>query len=111
MRHRGGLDPRVDAELAKDVRDVDARGLAADEQRVRDLLVAPAAGDELEDLGLARGEPERGPGIRGDRCRRGPWRSAKVEAPEARQAFELLAQRYRTEPDCDLERGPSGGLG
>src|SRR5438876_2750713 len=55
----GRLDPRVDAQLAEDVRHMDARRLRADEQGFPDLAVRPAARDESQDLGLAIREPER----------------------------------------------------
>ena len=45
-------------ELAEDVRDVDAGGLDADHELARDLAVGVAAGDERQDLGLARRQAE-----------------------------------------------------
>src|SRR5262245_8688271 len=53
-----------DAELGQDIEDVDAGGLGADEQGAADLAVALAGGDQRENLGLARGQPDR---------RRGGW--------------------------------------
>ena len=55
---RRRLDPVVHAELVEDVGDVDARGLRADEQRLGDLGVRAARGDELEDLPLAGRQAE-----------------------------------------------------
>jgi hypothetical protein len=42
---RSGLDPAGDAELGKQVGDVDAGGLGADEQRLGDLAVAASGRD------------------------------------------------------------------
>ena len=58
VRDRGRLAPVRRTELAKDVRDVDARRLDADDERLGDLAIGVAAGDEREDLRLARCEPE-----------------------------------------------------
>ncbi len=58
MGDRGRLGPIGGAELVEDVRGVDARRLAADEQRVGDLLVRPARRDEAKDLQFAFGQPE-----------------------------------------------------
>src|SRR5436190_1612432 len=58
MRDGRGLDPRVHPELSQDVRNVDARGLPADEQAIRDLLVCPAAGHQPEHLFFAWREAE-----------------------------------------------------
>src|SRR4051812_30816230 len=52
-RDGGSLDPARHAELSKDVPDVDAHGLLADEQAVADLPVRPALRDEREDLELS----------------------------------------------------------
>ena len=57
-RDRRGLDAVVHAELVEDVGDVDARGLRADEQRLGDLGVRAARGDQLEDLPLAGPQAE-----------------------------------------------------
>ena len=46
------------AELVQDVRDVDACRLGADDERRGDLAVGVAAGDEIQNLGLACGETE-----------------------------------------------------
>jgi hypothetical protein len=53
VRDGGGLAPGGDLELPQDVRDVHARGLVADEQRLRDLAVAVAGGDQREDFLLS----------------------------------------------------------
>ena len=50
---RGRLEPVRRAELAQDVRDVDAGRLDADDERRGDLAVRVAAGDEGQDLRLA----------------------------------------------------------
>ena len=58
MANREGdrLELRVHAELAQDVANVRLHGLRADEQRLRDVLVAPSARQHVEDLALALGE-------------------------------------------------------
>ena len=55
---RGGLEPVGRPEFAQDVRDVDADGLDADDERRGDLAVGVAAGEEVQDLRLARGQAE-----------------------------------------------------
>jgi hypothetical protein len=52
------VDPVPGVELSQDVRDVHARGLPADEQRLRDLAVGAAAREVIQDLHLARREAE-----------------------------------------------------
>src|SRR5690348_6082853 len=59
---RGGLEPVGCPEFAQDVRDVDADGLDADDERRGDLAVGVAAGEEVQDLRLARGQAEDFPG-------------------------------------------------
>lgn len=59
VRDRGRLDAGGDVELLEDVRDVDAGGLDADHECAGDLAVRIAAGDERQDLGLARRQPYR----------------------------------------------------
>src|SRR6201989_2241808 len=54
MGDRGRLDAATGLALRPDVRDVDAGGLAADEERVADLAVRPARREEAQDLHLAR---------------------------------------------------------
>ena len=58
VRDGGRLEPVRRAELAQDVRDVDARRLDADDERRGDLAVGVAAGDEGQDLRLARRQAE-----------------------------------------------------
>jgi deazaflavin-dependent oxidoreductase (nitroreductase family) len=53
LGNRGGFDAAADAELAQDVRDVDARRLLRHEQLGTDLAVGSPGGDEGEDLGLS----------------------------------------------------------
>ena len=53
------FDTRTRAELGQDVADVDARGLAADVERVRYLLVGAALGNESDYLRLARRKASR----------------------------------------------------
>src|SRR5215218_4248118 len=61
---RRRLDPAADLELAEDARDVDARRLPRDEERLADLTVSVPLGKELEHIELAVGEAEAilGPG-------------------------------------------------
>ena len=58
VRDGGRLQPVRRAELAQDVRDVDAGRPDADHQGRRDLAVGVAAGDQGQDLRLARREAE-----------------------------------------------------
>jgi pimeloyl-ACP methyl ester carboxylesterase len=58
VRDRRRLAPVRHAELPEDVGDVDARRLDADHECLRDLPILVAAGDQREDLCLARREPE-----------------------------------------------------
>ena len=70
MGDRGRFNATGDPQLGQDTRDVDAGGLGGDEQRLADLPVGPALGDQGEHLGLAFREAERG-GWRGRLRRRG----------------------------------------
>src|SRR5262245_2717760 len=51
-----GLDPVAEAELLEDVGDVGLDGCLADEELLPDLVVGQAAGDEPQNIPLARGE-------------------------------------------------------
>lgn len=53
----GQLGPRANAELPKDVPQVELDCLRRHEQGGGDLLVPQALGDELGDLELGRGQP------------------------------------------------------
>src|SRR5919198_2623551 len=53
------LHARADPELGQDPRYVHAGGLLGHEQRLADLAVRAAVGDQLEDGALALGEAER----------------------------------------------------
>jgi hypothetical protein len=64
VRDGGGLDPAADAQLGQDVGHVDARGLCADVQRLRDLGIGPARREQLQDFALPVGEPEPGEFVR-----------------------------------------------
>ena len=55
---RGGLRAASRPELAQDVRDVDARRLFADEERLRDLPVGSPRRHELQNLAFPRGQPK-----------------------------------------------------
>ena len=54
---RGRLTPGRDAELPEDVRDVDACGLAGDEELASDLAVRTTVGDQDQHLALTAGKP------------------------------------------------------
>src|SRR3954469_23897118 len=58
VRTGGCLAAIADRELVQDPRNVDACSLAAHVETLTDLAVRVALGDELEDLELARGQPE-----------------------------------------------------
>jgi len=60
MRGRGRGRAVGYGELGQDVRDVDAHGLLADEERTGDLAVRAAVAEQLEHFLLAAGEAERG---------------------------------------------------
>jgi hypothetical protein len=55
---RWAIDPAGDAELGEDVGDVYAGGLGPDEQRLGDLAVAAAVGDQGKRLPVPRGQAE-----------------------------------------------------
>src|SRR5689334_3576626 len=59
VREGSRLASAAHTQLADDVRDVDARGLGADEQLVGDLGVGAPGGHKPEDLELAVGQAER----------------------------------------------------
>ena len=109
MRHGRRLHAVLDTELAQDVRDVDARGLAGDEQGVRDLLVGAAGRDEADDLAFAFGQARR--------CRPGPPTSGRAAASSIRawRASCSMSRRNgaapsRTAAACASRRAV-GGLG
>jgi hypothetical protein len=56
LRDGGGVDSAADPEFAKDVRDMDARGLLGNEECLADLSVCLAGGNAGQDFGLAGGE-------------------------------------------------------
>src|SRR4051794_35377774 len=91
----GRFDPIIDTELPEDVRDVDARSLAGDEQRVGDLLVRAARGEETEDLQLSLGQPRAAAGARlGRGCRNlNDARGIDVETGVSRKPSDLLRER------------------
>src|SRR5689334_13143657 len=55
-RAHDGLGPGADVELGEDVGDMVAEGLGAHAELTGDLAVVEAAGHQVEDLNLARGE-------------------------------------------------------
>ena len=91
----GGLAAAGHAELGQDVGDVDAGGPGADEQRLGDLGVRAAVGDQGEHLAFAGGQLVRvgrlcGRGLRG--CRLGQV------AIRARRASPSSSRRRGTAP-------------
>src|SRR5450830_537264 len=116
VRDRDGLGPPRGAQLGQDVRDVDAHGLAADEQPLTDLPVRQALSHEREDLRLPTrqrvdgGRPDAGqvePAASGERDdrrgqgagahgRRGVERDLCVRGREV--AVAGLEQRLRPPP-------------
>ena len=122
MGHGGGLHPVRHPELAQDVRHVDARRLARDEQRVGDLLVRPAGGHEWDDLAFSIGETDRVGRGRGlgrrphpGRCERGaPAARSPVEGAPRRVAppsRSPLVARSRPPGDPHRPRGSPQRLG
>jgi hypothetical protein len=107
------LDAVADSQLAQDVRDVDARGGSADEQRLGDLVVGTPGSQMLEHLDLAQAEPSLldHAGLLRSLLGSGGW--LQVDAGSAGEAFELVAQGLCPQPRNDLVRGPENrsGLG
>src|ERR1700693_801476 len=52
----GGLDAVVEVEFREDAGDVVVDGVRAERELVRDVVIAPAAGEPFEDLQLAFGQ-------------------------------------------------------
>src|SRR5690242_3957128 len=109
---RGCLEPVRRPELAQDVRDVDAGGLDADDERRGDLAVRVATGDQVQDLRLARGQAEDLPRAAlclGERGLRG----REIEPRALGEQFDLPKQRTGPEPGRDCVRLPEryGRLG
>src|SRR5450830_2079954 len=116
VRDRDGLGAPRRAQLGQDVRDVDAHGLAADEQPLADLPVRQALSHEREDLRLptrqcvdgrrtgARQVEPAAPGERDDGCgqRAGAHRRRGVERDLCVRSREVsvagLEQRLRPPP-------------
>src|SRR4029450_3443558 len=80
-----------------------AGGLGGNEQRLADLPVGPALGDQCQHLNLTLGEAERG-GWRGRRrwCRSSADRFFQVEAATLGKQFNLAAERSCPEADRRL---------
>ena len=97
---RRRLQPIRRAELAQDVRDVDAGGPDADDECLRDLAVGVAAGDESEDLRLARGEAEDVLQARLSVGRRGVQR-CEIEPRALGEQLELAKEGLRSDPRRD----------
>ncbi len=99
VRDLGGLGAVGHAELAEDVGDVQARGLGADEQPLGDLPVRQPLADQLEHLGLAGGQAERGQRRRialAALRRRGAERHARAPGERLElRAHQLGAERRR----------------
>src|ERR1700750_3464386 len=97
---RGGLEAGGGPEFAQDVRDVDADGLDADDERRGDLAVGVAAGEEVQDLRLARGQAEDFPWavlLFGEGGRRG----REFEPRALGEQFEFAEQRPGPDPGRD----------
>ena len=92
-------------ELAEDVGDVQARGLGADEQALGDLPVRQPLADQLEHLGLARGEAERGQRRPVGASPSAAVRRAERHAGAARERLELRAHQLGAERARLLVRG------
>jgi hypothetical protein len=91
---------------------VDAGGLGGDEQRLADLPVGPALGDQCEDLNLSLSQAKRG--SRRRRLlgrRRHVLRFFEAEAATLDEQLDLAPQRSRPERDCRLVGRPERGLG
>ena len=86
-----GLAPILTPSLAEDVRHVDACGLHRDEERVGDLAVGTALGDEGDDVELAGGQA-----VAGRRATR-PCRS-RPRSRRARRARLAIASRRHVQP-------------
>ena len=84
---------------------MDARGLAADEQLIGDLLVGPAAGDQSQDLVLTGREAEAGRRRRLCLVRHRRGLIAKLEASLPGEQLHLPSEWLSTEADSDLVRG------
>ena len=97
VRHGGGFAAACDAELAEDVRHVDARGLAADEELLGDLRVRAPVGQRAgapraragsartrrsrSRPALPRAQPPRSAGVRDVRGRAPPRAAVPRRAP------------------------------
>ena len=110
--NRGCLTAAGDPELGEDPRDVDAGGLGGNEQRLADLPVRPALGDQGEHLNLSPGQAKRGSWRRPHLGRRRRvLRFFEAEAAALGEQLDLAAQRCRPERDCRLVGCPERGLG
>jgi hypothetical protein len=100
VRDRGRLEPVRRAELAQDVRDMNAGRPDADHQGRRDLAVGVAAGDEGQDLRLARREAEDLPQALGPVGRPGVRRS-ELQPSALGEQLELPSQGRCSDPSRD----------
>ena len=94
---RGRLEPVRRAELAQDVRDVHAGRPEADHQGRRDLAVGVAAGEEGQDLRLARGQAEDRPRCLLSFARLG-FRRGEIEPGTLSKPLDLAEQRNCSDP-------------
>ena len=114
MRRR--LDAGGDAELAEDVRDVGARGLLGDEERLGDLRIRAPGGDKPRTSGSRLCQPERvraaspgsgTPGLNeagaaGERARLVGQRRRSQRVREARSPPPPRHPRRRGPPSCGV---------
>ena len=85
----------VDAELGEDVGDVGAGGAGADEERLGDLAVGPALGQQPQHLPLARRQAER---LAGSSAPAGDGGAATGDAAAQRLGDGLLEGSARPPP-------------
>ena len=104
MRDGGGLEPIRRAQLPQDVRNVDAGRPDTDHEGRRDLAVGVAAGDEGQDLRLARCEAEELKALL--RVGRHSKRRCDLQPRALGEQLELRGQRLGSDPGRDRMRLP-----
>ena len=111
MRHRSRLPAPSHTELGEDVGDVEAGRLLGDEQRLADLPVGPALGQQHKHLGLAARQAQGSHG--GGRCGRlgGVRMVLQAQAAALGEQLDLLLQRRSPERNRRLVSWAKYGLG